>query len=143
MAASLRRGDGAFSTKQMPSCWLSGAADRPTEHESETAQWGLLIVRRGAEPGRIYSLNRQSITVGRTTQNDVLLASNTVSRQHCRIDWADGHYRLEDLRSSNGTRLNGAEVQTAQLHHGDLIELGDQLLEFSTTPEPARHTLPA
>lgn len=65
-------------------------------------------------------------TLGRTTENQVSFPSDAnVSRYHAEIEWRDGDFYLIDLRSSNGTTLNGAAVTgEKRLNDGDEILLG-------------------
>jgi hypothetical protein len=90
----------------------------------------VLAIRREGLPARAYVVVAQGATLGRSLDSDVVLADAAVSRQHCRIAWDGSRYYVEDLGSSNGTRVNSQRVQRAPLHHGDLIQVGDQMLEF-------------
>lgn len=65
-------------------------------------------------------------TLGRTTENQVSFPSDAnVSRYHAEIEWRDGDFYLIDLRSSNGTTLNGSAVTgDERLNDGDEILLG-------------------
>ena len=47
-----------------------------------------------------------------------------VSREHAVILWEEGVFTVEDLQSTNGIRLNGKRVRSAELHHGDEIDIG-------------------
>jgi pSer/pThr/pTyr-binding forkhead associated (FHA) protein len=64
--------------------------------------------------------------------NDLRLQDDTVSRRHCRVWWSadGGWYMVEDLGSSNGTRLNGQRISSSQLQDGDVLQIGKQTLEF-------------
>jgi Ca-activated chloride channel homolog len=84
---------------------------------------------RGASP---IVLERE-MTFGRTASADVQLLSSQVSRRHTRIVAVDGAFWVNDLGSSNGTRLNGAAVTSQRLHDGDVIEIGDVRLLFRNT----------
>jgi sigma-B regulation protein RsbU (phosphoserine phosphatase) len=80
-----------------------------------------------------------TVTVGRGSANDVVLASQTVSRNHARLAVENGSVRITDLGSLNGTRINGTGVEGEALAHpGDAVEFGSVLLELSdgseTTP---------
>ena len=62
------------------------------------------------------------MTVGRSDDCDITLPSSKVSRQHARFSAADGGVTVEDLGSSNGTRLNGRAIASAQaLMDGDRV----------------------
>jgi pSer/pThr/pTyr-binding forkhead associated (FHA) protein len=101
-----------------------------------------LIVREGAEPGRVLPLHGP-LTCGREVGNDLVVEDGRVSRQHFRVRWANGSYRLEDLGSRNGTYLNGERAETAELKAGDMIQAGAVRLEFRLTSNPLTTEPPA
>jgi DNA-binding NtrC family response regulator len=75
--------------------------------------------------GDIYSL-------GSDPQNNTRLeASDKVASRHARIEKKDEHFLLRDLRSTQGTFLNGNRIQEAELAEGDMIEIGDEVIYFS------------
>jgi len=57
------------------------------------------------------ALNKESISIGRDSSNDIVIPKESVSSLHATIDYKNGHFYLEDHRSTNGTRLNGKEVR--------------------------------
>jgi pSer/pThr/pTyr-binding forkhead associated (FHA) protein len=79
-------------------------ARKPNARES-----AMLILQRGGEAGLTWPLERQTVTIGRGNDCDIVLDDRQVSRVHARIIWNDNHYELEDLGSKNGTHLNGSE----------------------------------
>lgn len=80
-----------------------------------------------AADGQAYPLIGSHTLVGRNPGSDVQLASSEVSGQHARIDAQGGVYKLTDLNSSNGTRVNGMAVTAPrQLVSGDRIAFGSE-----------------
>ena len=72
-----------------------------------------------------------STTLGRATENDVVLSDAWVSLHHARIERRDEEWWLADLGSQNGTRLNGAPVTTpVPLADGDVIGMGQMEMVF-------------
>ncbi|MEO1083940.1 MAG: FHA domain-containing protein [Acidobacteriota bacterium] len=72
---------------------------------------------------------KDEVTLGRAPSNTLCLDSRLLSGQHARIRW-DGElacYRLEDLGSTNGTRLDGRQVEDALLGHLHVVTLADKL----------------
>jgi hypothetical protein len=82
---------------------------------------------------RKYRLRTPSMTVGRRSSNDIALPDLKVSRKHARFDSVGDEWYVTDLRSTNGTRLNGSNiVQRSRLRGGDILELGLQRLRFDS-----------
>lgn len=70
-------------------------------------------------------LDADTITIGRHPDNNVELPSHSVSSQHATVRRRGDGYFIQDLGSTNGTKLNGVEVEEARLEHGDQLSLGD------------------
>ncbi|MEJ2724789.1 MAG: FHA domain-containing protein [Deltaproteobacteria bacterium] len=69
-----------------------------------------LYILNGPETGRSFELNRNSIYVGRGSDNDIQIVDRTVSRRHLRIQKRGKRYFLTDLESRNGTFFHGSYV---------------------------------
>ena len=78
--------------------------------------------------GREYPIEQGEITIGRKTDNVILLDHPTISSHHCRILRNGDACVLQDLDSTNGTRVNSRDVKESALHHKDLIQMGS--IEF-------------
>lgn len=91
-----------------------------------------LVVRRGPGLNKIFSLNKQLMTLGRDEANDITIDDPEVSRYHLRIEWNNNAnaYFVEDLQSTNGTRVNsGSRVTDPQaLEPGQALMLGDTII---------------
>lgn len=77
-----------------------------------------------------FSISKDKVRIGRSNDNDLILADNTVSRYHTEIQKRKNDYILADLGSYNGTRLNGKSIQKVLLKHGDKIQIGSSKLTF-------------
>lgn len=75
------------------------------------------------------------VTIGRDPSNLVILNDDSVSLRHARIEKKSNGYLLRDLRSRNGTLLNGSNVFEAMVSDGDRIRLGETEIVFSLTIE--------
>ena len=67
---------------------------------------------------------------GSVIDNDVVIGDGRVSRHHARIVAEYGGFAIEDLQSSNGTFVDGAQVRQARLHPGASIVVGETVLEI-------------
>jgi FHA domain len=72
----------------------------------------------------------EPLTIGRDATNTVVINSPFVSKAHAIIRYSAGQYSVEDLNSSNGTRVNGAPIATSLIGPGDIVEVGDQRFVF-------------
>lgn len=81
--------------------------------------------------GREHPLTGEAITIGRAVENDVVITSKRVSREHAHVRCEGRRVTLEDLGSTNGTFLNDERVLTpVQLRDEDRIKIGDVTLIF-------------
>jgi hypothetical protein len=81
--------------------------------------------------GREHSLTGDAITIGRAVENDIVITSKRVSREHARVRREGWRVMLEDMNSTNGTFLNDERVLSpAALHDGDRITIGDVTFVF-------------
>jgi phosphoserine phosphatase RsbU/P len=95
----------------------------------------VLRALQGLEPGKIFTLEGESITLGRHPACDIVLESGAVSRQHARILNIDGDFFIEDLHSRNGTMLNGRTIAKRQmLRDEDEIGICDLAFVFHLSP---------
>ncbi len=83
---------------------------------------------KGKDPERI-DLESLPFTLGRNESCDYQILSSRVSREHAEIVREGGHYRLRDLKSTNGTYVNGKRIDEHRLADGDLFVIAD--VEFS------------
>ena len=81
--------------------------------------------------GREHPLTAESITIGRALENDIVITSKRVSREHARVRREGWRVILDDLGSTNGTFLNDERVLASrELHDGDRVTVGDVTLIF-------------
>ncbi len=92
--------------------------------------WVVQVVSSAELPrGQAYRVPPGGLMIGRSTGADLHLRDTFVSSQHARLSVTDQGLLLEDLKSTNGTLLNGAEVSEAWLRPGDEIAIGDTVLK--------------
>jgi hypothetical protein len=89
-----------------------------------------LTVTGGDEAGKIFPLSDSEHHIGRLFDNDIVLTDLGVSGHHARIYRGPDGYAIEDLKSRNGTWLNGQRVYHSQLAHADQLRLGATDMKF-------------
>jgi FHA domain len=77
----------------------------------------------------------ERLRVGRSEDCEVTIDNLGVSRYHCEVLNKDGFHILRDLRSNNGTFVNGRRIDTHNLNDGDEISIGKFSLTFSGSPD--------
>ncbi len=88
---------------------------------------GLLLLPGGGQ----RTLTSYGLRIGRSPDNDLVLADPAVSRHHCAITATDGGFVLTDLQSTHGTRVDGRLVAAPELlADGVVLRLGDSELRF-------------
>jgi pSer/pThr/pTyr-binding forkhead associated (FHA) protein len=80
--------------------------------------------------GLEFALDRASLVIGRTDENDIVLNHRSISRHHAKIVRDGDQYTIVDLQSANGVRVNGEDYERIELNPGDVIELGHVKLRF-------------
>jgi len=92
--------------------------------------------------GREHAVTDDTVTIGRAIENDIVITSRRVSREHARVRREGWRAILEDLNSTNGTFLNDERVLApVELHDGDRITIGDVALIFHD-PDITYHDTP-
>ena len=89
------------------------------------------IVVKGLEEGVTQPFGEERITIGRRTDNQVVIDGDNISRNHVAIERRDGKYFVCDLDSANGTHLNEERVDLAELNDGDRLRIGNHTLMVS------------
>ena len=97
------------------------------------------------ETGEVtHELVDEVITLGRVADNMVQVEDASVSSRHVQLNLVEGgNYHLQDLGSTNGTRVNGAPVSEAQLRNGDRVRFGSIEAAYYSDNASAVEPLPA
>jgi pSer/pThr/pTyr-binding forkhead associated (FHA) protein len=96
-----------------------------------------LRILDGADRGRVYENLPTPVTIGREEGNSIQLNDDRVSRFHVKIQEDHDKLVLTDLESTNGTRVNGEDIQLRILRFGDMITLGRSVLLFGSRDQIA------
>ena len=91
-----------------------------------------LVILNGEFEGMRYPLGPDETLIGRNPTTDVTLLDENISREHALIlrDTESGSYTIEDLQSTNGTKVNGKVVRNKALANGDEIQIGHTIFRF-------------
>ncbi len=89
------------------------------------------IAVKGLEDGVTQNFSEDKITIGRRTDNQVVLDADNISRNHVSIERIDEKYFIRDLESANGVYLNEQRVDLAELAEGDRVRIGNYTLIVS------------
>jgi ABC-type multidrug transport system ATPase subunit/pSer/pThr/pTyr-binding forkhead associated (FHA) protein len=76
------------------------------------------------------AIQRDIVTLGRSADNQVVLAGPTVSRHHARLERQGNGVWLEDLHSAHGSYVNGQRITRVQLQFGDLVQIASHLFIY-------------
>lgn len=93
-----------------------------------------LIISSPGFGERVFDLTADEIVLGRESGCDLVLDEPAASRRHARIRKVGQHYEIEDLNSSNGTRVNNRLIDKAILSDGDVISIHETRIEFRASP---------
>src|SRR6185369_6996083 len=97
---------------------------------AEAAAPARLVILTTEMAGMEFSLNRASLVIGRTDENEIVLNHRSISRHHAKIVREGDRYTIVDLQSANGVRVNGEDYERIELNPGDVLELGHVKLRF-------------
>ena len=98
----------------------------------EESACAVLVICNGGFEGMEYGLACEETIIGRNPTTDITLLDENISREHSIIlrDSETGTYSIEDLQSTNGMKVNGKRVRSADLQHEDEIEIGHTHFRF-------------
>jgi len=116
-----------ISEASLESVTSIGPTAAPRTSEGNLATSMLKILR----PGRPGEAPPGSIKIGRSTDNEIVIPDVLASRHHATLIPGPDGTEIRDNRSINGTFVNGARVESAVLHDGDTVTIGNIDLVFS------------
>jgi pSer/pThr/pTyr-binding forkhead associated (FHA) protein len=123
--------DAAYEQQDMPTR-EHRAAPKPDSADIEA----YLVLTHGPEPGRVYPLQGDKISIGRDLTNTVVILFPEVSRFHVQLLRSGDSYVIEDLGSTNGTIVNGERLTEPRLLHTNDVMLIGTMVRLRYTYEP-------
>jgi uncharacterized protein (TIGR02996 family) len=101
----------------------------------------VVVTAKGGEPTSEF-FDKAEITIGRESMNDLVLPKGNISKRHARVVCKDDKIILVDLKSTNGTYLNGRKLTSPLVvHEGDKVYIGDFMLAITADHEEDEDTL--
>ena len=97
------------------------------------SRYGRIVCLTGPHAGEEYELNKETISIGRSSETDVMLEDQFASRLHTEIRQVDNAYQVHDLNSKNGVHINGQRLEpgaTAWLTDGIELQLASTHFRF-------------
>ncbi len=108
--------------------------DRPDETHSAEEFFQrfsvTLVMTEGKATGSEFVLDREAVVLGRGPGVDLNFDDTSMSRAHASFELTQDGFRVRDMASTNGIYLNGTRVQSAELKHGDRLELGEHGFQY-------------
>jgi len=101
-----------------------------------------LHILSGVLEGKVIDLIEERTTVGRALDNMVRIEDGTVSHHHALIIQEGVEFKLRDLNSTNGTRVNGMRIVETSLHNGDQVRFGSVEMRYESDLKKASQPLP-
>lgn len=74
------------------------------------------------------------LLIGRRSSCDIVLGLPNVSSQHCELELVNGYWRVQDLHSRNGIKVNGVRCESKWLHPGDELSIAKNHFEIAYEP---------
>lgn len=102
-----------------------------------------LRITKGKSEGKEFSFTKDRVTVGRNHDNDLVIYDLNISREHFEVIVDKNRYRVRDLGSRNGIRLNDEPALDDLLHDGDKISAGGVEFEFFFSDTQPRIRMPS
>ncbi len=99
-----------------------------------------LVCLTGTLRGKEFILDRTPVRIGRSDENDLLIDHPSISRKHCSLSLENDAWKVLDVESRNGIRVNGEPYAAIGVRSGDTVELGH--LKFAFVGSGQAFTLP-
>lgn len=112
------------------------ASPSPPGAPGATRSFSLKFISGKYQGGEFALPIGKEIIVGRSSDLEMVLVEDMVSRKHARIFWDNDQIEIEDLGSTNGTFVNGEKIKRATLKEGDRVLIGTSILKVIASERP-------
>ncbi|HTS19685.1 MAG TPA: FHA domain-containing protein [Verrucomicrobiae bacterium] len=101
-----------------------------------------LHILSGQLEGKVFDLLEERVSVGRALDNTIRMEDGTVSHHHAIFVLDGDSYKLRDLNSTNGTRVNTMRITETKLTNGDQVRMGSVEMRFESDLKKTSQPLP-
>src|ERR1017187_1916899 len=101
-----------------------------------------LHILSGQLEGKVFDLLEERVTIGRGLDNLVRMEDGTMSHHHAMFVLEKDGYKLRDLNSTNGTRVNGMRITESKLNKSDAVRMGSAEMRSEPETKNPRHPPP-
>ena len=121
---------------KVPRSVTSQACEAVDSGEERALAYTIVITEKGGTP-RSEEFEANELTIGRVNGNHIVLPKGNISKKHSRIVKKDGKFIIVDLKSTNGTYVNGNRIATpVVLKDTDKVYIGDFILQILEADPP-------
>ena len=94
----------------------------------------ITVPGKNSQPYR-FQLDRKKVTIGRSSESDIIIDCPSISSLHCTMERVDGGYILRDRHSTNGITLEDEEMAVIDLRNDSAILVGDVKFDYTLSDE--------
>jgi hypothetical protein len=105
-------------------------ASEANQPRSDTVLWTLRFISGKYQGGEFPLRPHREIVIGRSSDLDMVLVEDMVSRKHAKIVTDENTVSIQDLGSTNGTFVNGEKIRKVELKDGDRILIGTSIIKL-------------
>lgn len=113
-----------------------------TQPSASTKSYALRFISGKYQGGELVLPQSKEIIIGRSSELDMVLVEDMVSRRHAKLTVSGSDIFIQDLGSTNGTFVNGEKITSAQLSEGDRILIGTSIIKLVDAANIPLHTVP-
>ncbi|HEY4716007.1 MAG TPA: FHA domain-containing protein [bacterium] len=89
-----------------------------------------LVMIEGESENKRFAMTESPIFIGRDKGMDIFMEDKSLSREHAVIFFYDGRFYIRDLKSTNGTMVNGKRIDQTSLNFRDVVQFGKVAFKF-------------